>query len=360
MPRRPPIKRTECSEAHSLAGVLQEALTPGMLALDEHQRIVCCTAEAERLLGLPAALAPDRQLAVLPVAVRKIIREAFATRRAVASHVVALKTGKDAPLVRLEACPIQTREAGAGMVVMISDVAAARRLEQHLHRLDRLANIGLLSAGLGHEIKNALVGVKTFVELLLEKNRDAELAETVGRELKRMEALVSQMLRFRTRSRPTVSLLHVHDVMEHSLRVLQHQFETKPITVHRQFNAACDTVKGDDYQLEQAFVNLFLNAIEAMGPNGTLTITSENLPYSSPAQGAARLCVTIADDGIGISPEHQARLFEPFFTTKQHGTGLGLAITRRILMEHRGEITGQSKPNRGARFSILLPTVMAR
>jgi len=136
---------------------------------------------------------------------------------------------------------------------------------------------------------------------------------------------------------------------------LQHLLESKLITVRRTFNADCDKVKGDDYQLEQAFVNLFYNALEAMGPNGTLTVSTDNPDATASGRAARQLRISIVDDGIGIAPENLGRLFEPFFTTKQNGTGLGMAITRRIIREHHGEITAHSKPNRGTRFEILLP-----
>jgi signal transduction histidine kinase len=118
---------------------------------------------------------------------------------------------------------------------------------------------------------------------------------------------------------------------------------------------------GDDYQLQQAFVNLFLNAVEAMGPNGTLSIATNLLPAStvpdSPPKAAtgAQIQLTIQDNGVGIPPEHMARLFEPFFTTKPNGTGLGLLITRRIIQEHRGAISVESQPDKGTCFQITLP-----
>jgi signal transduction histidine kinase len=113
--------------------------------------------------------------------------------------------------------------------------------------------------------------------------------------------------------------------------------------------------------LQQAFVNLFLNALEATGPNGTLSVATDILPPGaatgkpSKATEFAHLRLTIKDNGIGITPENMARLFEPFFTTKPNGTGLGLLITQRIIQEHRGAITVQSEPGKGTTFQILFP-----
>jgi len=219
---------------------------------------------------------------------------------------------------------------------------------EKMQRLDRLANLGMLSAGMAHEIKNGMVAVKTFVDLLLEKNRDAELGEIVGREMERINAIVTQMLRIAAPGPSAFRIVRVHGLLDHSLRLVEHQISGKLISLERDYRAAPDTVLGDEFQLQQAFMNLLFNAIEAMGANGVLTVGTETT-------GGGQLRVQIHDTGTGIAPENRARLFEPFFTTKKNGTGLGLAISRRIVLEHRGTITGQSETNKGSTFSILLP-----
>lgn len=336
-----------------LADVLHQSLGAGVLILGENQRIQCCTPDAERLLGLPVGQSAGLDLTALPAAIEKLVREVLTTRRGVGPRTVALGSGREATAFRLEAFPFESAKGVTQVVVTVQDVAIIRRLEQNLNRLDRLASLGTLSAGMAHEIRNAFVAVRTFVDLLLEKNRDAELAEVVGREMRRIDAIVSQMLKFGAPSRPAFAPVRVHDVLEHSLRMLQHQFDGKLIALNRKFTAAHDAIRGDDYQLEQAFVNLFFNALEAMGPNGTLSVATElTKPHHS---AASFLRVTVADNGIGIPPENMRRLFEPFFTTKQNGTGLGLAIAQRIVREHHGDITAASEPGKGTTFQVLLP-----
>src|SRR5207245_8400399 len=163
----------------------------------------------------------------------------------------------------------------AAVAFLLADSHAAGRREQELRRLDRLASIGTLSASMAHEIKNALVAGKTFIDLLLEKHQDAELVEIVRREMGRIDSIVSQMLRFAVPAKPTFSTIRLHEILDHSLRLVQPQLEGKSISLSRSFQAASDLVNGDDYQLQQAFVNLFLNALEAMGPNGTLTVATD-------------------------------------------------------------------------------------
>jgi signal transduction histidine kinase len=359
MSHRGPTQKIESGEASSLATVLLDCLSAGLVIVGGREQIVCCTPEAERLLHLPPGQIVGCELSVLPPAIQKITREAAATKQPVASRVITFATGRDAPVFRLGAFPFPAGRGKIQIVVTVNDVTIVRRIEQNLNRLDRLASLGTLSAGMAHEIKNAFVAVKTFVDLLLEKNRDAELGDVVGREMRRIDAIVSQMLKFGGPGRPAFAPVRVHDVLEHSLRMLQPQFEGKLISLNREFAAASDSIRGDDYQLEQAFVNLFFNALEAMGPNGALTVatdvTTTAAAHPAPHSPARFVRVTVSDNGIGIAPENMSRLFEPFFTTKQNGTGLGLAIARRIVREHHGDISATSEPNKGTAFRILLP-----
>lgn len=229
--------------------------------------------------------------------------------------------------------------------------AVAPEFQANLRRLDRLANLGLVSASAAHEIKNGLVAISTFVDLLLQKGEDEEMAHVVRRELKRIDSLVTQMLRFAA-PKPTVfAAVKIHELINHSLRLLEHQMSGRMITLTRQFQAEADTLRADESQLQQAFMNVLLNAVEAIGSNGELAVATE---IAEDKNGSRWLKISIRDTGSGVSPENLSRLFEPFFTTKKNGTGLGLAITRRIVEEHRGTIDVKSEARRGSTFVISL------
>ena len=340
----------------SLARVLGDCFACAALIVDRHQRIVACTPAAGALLRLK----PGRS--ALPASLRKLVGQCFATGEPQPAQTIPSKK-KPGATVALSAgvAPIRRGRATEALVVL-HNLAPLQPLELNLRRLDRLASVGTLSASMAHEIKNALVAVKTFVDLLLEKGDDAELAQTVSREMRRIDTMVGQMLKFVGPARAVFVPVRVHDVLNHSLRMVQHQIDDKLISLDRRFNAASDTVKGDDYQLEQAFLNLFLNALEAMGPNGALRVTTDIIPAAegpavpAEARGAHQIRVSVQDTGIGITSQNMARLFEPFFTTKQNGTGLGLPICQRIVREHHGAVTVQSEPNKGTTISIFLPT----
>ncbi len=226
-------------------------------------------------------------------------------------------------------------------------------LQENLRRLDRLANLGLVSAGLAHEIKNGLVSINVFVDLLLQKGEEKEMALMAQRELRRIDTLATQMLRYASPKTRDFSEIHAHEILDQSLRLLDHQTRGNLIMVEREYEAGNDLLNGNESQLQQAFMNLLLNAVEAMSSNGCLKVRTEN--EANPG-GLSQLRITIRDSGSGILPENLERLFEPFFTTKKNGTGLGLPITRRIVEEHSGAIEVQSETGRGSAFILTLPT----
>jgi len=349
-------------EGFNLVPALRDCHSPSVLVVSRAERILSCTPEAERLLALPPGSRGNAPLSLLPLPLQHIIQEAFAQRKPVTVGELALAIGvQPTRKFHVNVLPLPPCANELHAVVTLTDMTGFARIQQTVERLDRLATIGTLSASMAHEIKNALVAVKTFIDLLLEKNKDADLAEIVGREMNRVNYIVRQLLKFGGTTCPAHATVRLHDVLEHSLRMVQHQLDGKLISLNRSFKATPDAVHGDNHQLEQVFVNLFLNAVDATGANGSLTVETEFISAATPEvaapqqAGQPHVRVTVADTGAGISPENLDQMFEPFFTTKNNGTGLGLPISRRIVQEHRGLITVQSQPNKGTIFSVLLP-----
>lgn len=340
-------------EGTTFENLLQDCYSCGLITVDHAGNITSLNPEAERLLHLPALQpASADALKTLPLPITAIVCEVFKTGKPAANRKITLDSLQKTPTtVSVTAMPV-SGELGFSVVAMLNDSSVTARLEHNLRRLDRLARVGTLSAGLAHEIKNALVTVKTFVELLLEKNQDAELSETVLREIGRMDGLVTHMLRFAAPPHPVLAQVHLHTVLELSLHMIQPRLNTTLISLERRFHASQDLIPGDDAQLEQAFLNLLFNAVDALGEEGTLSLDTDLVDTETGRQ----LCLRIGDTGAGISAENLPRLFEPFFTTKQRGTGLGLAVTRRIIQEHKGTIQVESQPGKGTTFIICLPT----
>jgi signal transduction histidine kinase len=340
-------------EALSFVSALRDSVAGGILAIDSEGRIAVVTSGAEQILGVKATATIDRPVTVLQARLQQAITAAQDSPALLSDSVVSIHHKGADTSVQI----ITVKTGKGGLVVFLSDLTSMHRLEDNVRRLDRLASIGALSASVSHEIKNALVAVRTFVDLLLEKNPDADLASVVRREMGRIDCIVSQMLKFAGPARPAFATVKLHELLDHSLRIVEHEFQGRGLTLKRSFRATDDCVKGDDYQLEQAFVNLFLNAVEAMGPHGTLAVGTESTNLESLENGKTRphVRVTVNDTGEGIPAESKARIFEPFFTTKNHGTGLGLPITQRIIQEHLGQISLKSEVGKGSTFEILLP-----
>jgi signal transduction histidine kinase len=358
-----PAKLAEGQAGSNLNGGPGDPFQCGILVVDALNRVSLVTGAAGRLLQIVGPKRRSRSLEALPSSIQELIAEARSGGKPIVERQIELPEGSHGPhLLRLSVLPRGSSGKVPEVTVVVQDLTSARLFEQKLRQLSRLASLGLFSASLAHEIKNALVVGKTFFDLLLEKHRDSELVELVRRELARIDSLVSRMLRYTRPSKPTSSEVHLHDVLNHCLRLVEGQLKDKRIHLARAFAAPCDRVRGDDGQLEQAFVNILLNAAEAMGPNGRLTVATE-AHSSAPVRrargassGPAQLRITIEDTGMGIPPENMDRLFGPFFTTKHGGTGLGLSITRRIIEEHGGVISVKSEPAQGAAFQILLPS----
>ena len=342
--------------------VLRETLSSGLIALDPQQRVTLFNATAATLTGLePANVLHQAAQALPPGLAEALVSELESGGDGSVREITLARKPRADAVIRVSTHVERSRDGQPTRVIaVLNDLTAVRAFEQSMRRIDRLASIGTLSAGMAHEIKNAMVAVKTFIDVLIQNNQEPQLAEIVDREMKRINAIVSQMLRFAGPAKPTFAPIHLHEVLEQSARVMQHQLEGRKILLRREFGAAPDLVRGDGYQLEQVFLNLFFNALDAMGPNGRLSITTDVVPAGhSELLGTPALRVRVQDSGVGVAPENLGRLFEPFFTTKATGTGLGLAITRRIVQEHRGVITVESQLGQGATFSVLLPLVGA-
>jgi two-component system sensor histidine kinase HydH len=349
-------------EGFSLTDMLQDCFACGILTVDAQDKIVALTPLAEHLLHLPKDHKQKLSSTMLPSPVQSILQEVQTTGQPAMERQIVCDANNSARVVlSVTAMPLSPGKQAGGVMVLLKDLSSTEKLDHHMRRLDRLASIGTLSASMAHEIRNALVPVRTFVDLLLEKNREAELADTVRREMNRVDAIVGRMLKFSGPARPSFSAVRLHELLEHSLRLVQHRVEGKLISFDRQFNASSDSLKGDEYQLEQVFVNLLLNAVEAMDSEGSITVNTDvitretDLPLHEGNRVPRFLRVNITDTGIGIAPETLGSIFEAFFTTKSHGTGLGLAVTRRIIEEHDGVIQVKSQLGKGTTFTVLLP-----
>ncbi len=362
MPIEVPVLTAEDENGLDFTNVLRGCLGCAVVAINAQRKVTGFNRQAEALTHLKASQAIGNSMEILPASLQKIINETFSTGKPIQDRQINLHDGNPGDLaIQINSTPIGTENGKpAGVVLVVNDVSLVIKWESNMRRLDRLHSVGTLSASMAHEVKNAFVAVRTFVDLLLEKNQQADLADIVRLEMGRIDSILGQMRKFSGPAKPEFSSVRLHLLLEKSLQLIQHLLADKKIKVTRAFAASPDSVQGDHDQLEQALINLFFNALDAMKPNGVLTVSTQIIPAGSAIAGLPQhkgpyVRVLIQDNGTGIPPENMDRLFEPFFTTKPDGTGLGLAITRRIIQEHHGVIAVESELNKGTTLSFTLP-----
>ncbi|SDF86513.1 ATP-binding protein [Sporolituus thermophilus] len=271
------------------------------------------------------------------------------------SDIEAIKTG----VLRLkhdlsEPVPVAGGEVGeiaAAINEMARELAERKKLEAQVQRAERLAAIGEVAAGLAHEIRNPLMAVKGFAQLLKEDITPAEQAEysdIIVRETERLDRLIEQLLCFARPAATQVAPTDVKEVVESTLLLVDTKRRRSHIEIIRDLDGPLPPVLVDGEQLKQVLLNIILNAIQAIEQKGIIRVSAK------PAADVLHL--TVADTGCGIAPENMGKLFDPFFTTKENGTGLGLAVAHRLVENWNGRILVESTPGQGSTFTLVLPT----
>lgn len=230
----------------------------------------------------------------------------------------------------------------------------SRRLQEQLHRSERLAALGQMVAAVSHEIRNPLGIISSTAEILNQKLKKYEpnnmLADIVVDESKRLNNIVTEFLDYARPQEPRIENCKLKDILDKNLYFLSPEIEKSEITVIRRYGGPA-VIRADADHLYQAFLNIFINAIQATPRGGTIKVATTGVR----GQNGEMAEIIISDTGPGIEPESRERIFNPFFTTKDKGSGLGLAIVKNIIESHKGEIVIESSEEGGARVIIHLP-----
>lgn len=241
-----------------------------------------------------------------------------------------------------------------------------KRLAEQLRRSERLATLGELAATVAHEINNPLDGLQSCARILRrsldDPARAAQMLDLIDSGLSRIDLIVRRLLTLARQNAIRPMRTHLRQVLEAALNAVSRQLANRRVGVCQCFQTADDLVLADPALLEQVFVNLFLNAADAMEPGGgslTVTLRREQEDTLGGSSAGPALLVEVQDTGCGIPPEALPRIFEPFYTTKTdgRGTGLGLPIAARIIDAHRGSITVRAAEPRGTVFCVRLPAL---
>jgi signal transduction histidine kinase len=248
---------------------------------------------------------------------------------------------------------ISREDVNTGTLIIFDDVTERVRLEGQLQQAEKLSSIGLFAAGLAHEVNTPLAGISSYSQMLLKElspdDPQRELLEKIEKQSFRASEIINNLLKFARFSPSDFQELSLNSLMIDTLSLLEHQFKRNGISIELDLEPALPQTIGSGGKLQQVFMNLFLNAKDAMPDGG-------NLKLKTFVQDS-ELVVRVSDTGVGISKEEVKRIYDPFFTTKSvgKGTGLGLSVSYGIIQEHSGRISVDSKPGEGTTFSLYFP-----
>ncbi|MGA7707574.1 MAG: ATP-binding protein, partial [Acidobacteriaceae bacterium] len=337
-----------------------ESINIGILAVDLADRIDSWNAQMESMYAVPRSEALNQSLASLFPAdflaeydrvkhengVHNLYKFQLATR----AGEIRNANITIAPLVDKDFTTV-------GRIILVDDITERVQLESQLMQADKLSSIGLLAAGIAHEVNTPLAVISSYTQMMAKQirsdDRTAPLLDKITQQTFRASEIVNSLLNFSRTSTIEFKPVSVNHVLQETLALLQHQFNTANITIDMALQPELPDILGNMGKLQQVFLNLFLNAKDAMAEGGILRVeTIDN----------GQVEVIIGDTGSGIAAENLRRIYDPFFTTKtavvegqRRGTGLGLSVSYGIIQEHAGKIQVDSKVGRGTTFHLQFP-----
>lgn len=339
-----------------------ESINVGVLAAGLDDRVESWNTQMERLSGIGREDALGRTLGELFPA--SLVEQLDRTRGEVRIHRLdkfILDTGTGESTMDIAIAPLISRELEQiGRLVIFDDVTHRAELERRLVQADKLSSIGMLAAGVAHEVNTPLAVISAYAQMLTKQlagdEQKSRMLDKIARQTFRASEIVNSLLNFSRTSTTELVSVQLNDVIQETLSLLEHQMKNAGIEVKTSLDAGLATVRGNPGKLQQVFLNLFLNARDAMEPRGVLEVITR---AGMTASGEPGVIVDVADSGHGIAPEHLSRIYDPFFTTKSEkkGTGLGLSVTYGIIQEHGAMIEAQSRQGEGTCFHLEFPSV---
>jgi len=353
-------KITEYERLKDFNENIVESINVGVMALDMEDRIESWNAQMEVMYAMPRWQTLTQTLGnVFPA---EFVEEFYRVRQNAGINNLykfRLKTpAGEMRTLNVAIAPLVTRKFQVvGRLVIMDDITERVELESQLFQADKLTSIGLLAAGVAHEVNTPLAVISSYTQMLAKQlqgdPQKSGLLEKITRQTFRASEIVNNLLNFSRTSGTEFTDVDVNKVISDTLALLEHQFKTARIQVHSDLTPSLSPIQGNAGRLQQVFLNLFLNAKDAMPRGGTLRVETTNGDFVG---------VRVSDTGSGIAPEHIQRIYDPFFTTKaapregqNRGTGLGLSVTYGIIQEHAGKIRVESNPGAGTTFALDFP-----
>jgi PAS domain S-box-containing protein len=329
-----------------------------VMVVSRERRILSLNHPASELLGRsPSDLQGKPLSEVLPPddPLQLIVEEAFAAQQAVGPRIVPLRVADREVPHTLTAQRLGEADV-FGVMVSARDMEKLARLGSHLSYSQKLAALGRLTSGVAHEIKNPLNAMVIHVELLRQKlgkgSPEARgYLDVLEEEIRRLDGVIQGFLKFTRPEELQLEAIRIEEVLSEASRLLVGEVERNGIRMETHIAPDLPQVYGDRELLQQAVLNLLINACEAMPEGGELRLTA-----SHPEEG--RVVLDIQDTGVGIEADELPKIFDLYYTTKSRGSGIGLSMVYRIIQLHDGEVKVDSTPGQGTRFTITLPEVL--
>jgi PAS domain S-box-containing protein len=339
-----------------------ESINVGILAAGLDDRVESWNTQMERLSGIGREDAVGRTFAELfpPALVEQLERTRGEMRIHHLDKFTLEAAGRSEATFNIAIAPLISRDMQQiGRLVIFDDITDRAELERRLVQADKLSSIGLLAAGVAHEVNTPLAVISTYAQMLSKQVGDDEqksrMLDKISRQTFRASEIVNSLLNFSRTTSSELGEVQLNKVIQETLSLLEHQMKKAGVEVRMTLEPELEPVRGNPGKLQQVFLNLFLNARDAMeqtgARGGVLEVVSR--------RGTNGVEVDVIDTGTGIAPEHLSRIYDPFFTTKgaKKGTGLGLSVTYGIIQEHGGAIEALSRPGEGTCFHLEFPAI---
>jgi two-component system nitrogen regulation sensor histidine kinase GlnL len=342
------------------------SLGDGLAVLDKEMKLIGINPAAERITGLSAESVLGHSLQkAFPEnqKVLELLSPSFEDGRALTLRQMPWKIryGKQAFLDLSITSLFGENGDLNGWILALRDITPIKNLEEEIRQSDRLAMMGTIAAGLAHEIKNPLGGIKGAAQLLRRVHTSPESEECLGiiiRESERVDRLVNELLTFSRPKTLNMEPVNLNQLIDSVLLLQKGLLDKKKISVRREYDPSLPPILGDQDELHKVFLNFIKNAIEALPDSGgELKCRSRLLTDFKIKEGNKASLMAMAeiqDNGSGIAPDNLDKIFTPFFTTKEKGHGLGMAISQRVITEHGGSVHVTSEQGRGATIQVFL------
>ena len=333
-----------------------ESLRIGVLTVDLENRIESWNPQLESLLEVERGEAIGRNLMdVLPtdLAAEVAVHDSDGHVSGIYKFHLNTRSGRHIVL-NVSVAPLVGKDgARLGRLILLDDITQRASLEEQMLQNEKLTSLGLLAAGVAHEVNTPLAVISNYIQMLAKQLPSGDprhqLIDKVVKQTFRASEIVNNLLNFSRTGGAEFSEVNLNSVLEETLTLVQHPFKTARVNVIKNYTEALPPVLGSTSRLQQVFLNLFMNARDAMPGGGMLEVRTA-------AQNGS-VEVEVTDTGTGIPPEHLHRIFDPFFTTKSsgRGTGLGLSVSYGIIKEHAAKVDVRSTPGKGTSFRLEFP-----